>query len=48
MLSQRIAKLYLALYWAIPYKNLETEDTMLKQMNEVTSLYVQVVQIASK
>ena len=25
MLSQRIAKLYLAMYWAIPYKNLETE-----------------------
>lgn len=108
MLSQRIAKMYLALYWAVPFQGLEgelnkamqeyekglssleeaqlntpqisssllkvraqwdfakagfrqykegrfipmviarTSDTMLKQMNDITLQYVQVIQIASK
>lgn len=108
MLSQRIAKMYLALFWAVPYPGLESElgramqeyekglstleesqlntpqinssllkvraqwdfakagfrqykegrfipmviartsDTMLKQMNDITMQYVQVIQVASK
>lgn len=108
MLSQRIAKFYLALYWQVPYQGLEaalnqamqdyeqglvflekdslntpeittqllkvraqwdfakagfkqykegrfipvvivhSTDTMLKQMNDITSLYVQIVQLASR
>lgn len=108
MLSQRIAKMYLALFWAVPYPGLENElnkamqeyekglstleeaqlntpqisssllkvraqwdfakagfrqykegrfipmviartsDTMLKQMNDITMQYVQVIQVASK
>jgi nitrate/nitrite-specific signal transduction histidine kinase len=108
MLSQRIAKMYLALFWAVPYPVLENElnkamqdyekglstleesqlntpqinssllkvraqwdfakagfrqykdgryipmviartsDTMLKQMNDITTQYVQVIQVASK